>query len=470
MLAIILFNYTFVLTLLSSSTIVSCFFLSSLVKQYGFSWLLVRPFKKFVKRVYSYRFLFDAQGMIQEAYDLAQNGSFVVNAPDVHYHFVTEPHLIKEVDHAPKDVLSLQAAAKIILQPEYSMHRFDWSLERGTDGTPLVRTLRSLLRNDLPNILPKTRLANSAIIDNLVRQSKNQRLHLKPVVRACVARSNARVFFGEEIATNKEFMEAAEDFISKTMLIAETARLLPRGLSHIAARFLESQFSSQRIVYDTLVPIAQQRIDEQELKRSGHAVPEHKDCMQWIMQQSSRLRPWSAEVTTPWTAGRIVHELMALWFGSVHAMGMTIIFAVRDLCIHPEYVDLLRKEFEGPSYEAWERTGYGLPLLDSFLKESARMNPIDSVSVRRKALKPFDLSNGVHVDSGEWLATPLQAMLQDPKIWADPSSFHGLRHVDAATLEKLENAGSLSCPDPTKAALLTDTRGWQTWGTGRTAW
>jgi hypothetical protein len=44
--------------------------------------------------------------------------------------------------------------------------------------------------------------------------------------------------------------------------------------------------------------------------------------MQWIMEQSSRLRPWTAEVTAPWTAKRIVHELMALWFGAVHSMGM----------------------------------------------------------------------------------------------------------------------------------------------------
>jgi hypothetical protein len=36
----------------------------------------------------------------------------MVDAPDIHYHSVADKKLIKEIDHAPRDVLSLQAAAK----------------------------------------------------------------------------------------------------------------------------------------------------------------------------------------------------------------------------------------------------------------------------------------------------------------------------------------------------------------------
>ena len=46
--------------------------------------------------------------------------------------------------------------------------------------------------------------------------------------------------------------------------------------------------------------------------------------------------------------------------------------------MNPEYVEPLRKEIESPAYQAWEETGSGLPLLDSFLKESARLNPLDN--------------------------------------------------------------------------------------------
>lgn len=40
--------------------------------------------------------------------------------------------------------------------------------------------------------------------------------------------------------------------------------------------------------------------------------PFKADCIQWIMEISPKQNPWSAK--------RVVHELMAIWFGSVHAL------------------------------------------------------------------------------------------------------------------------------------------------------
>ena len=56
----------------------------------------------------------------------------------------------------------------------------------------------------------------------------------------------------------------------------------------------------------------------------------------------------------------------------------TICFAVHDLCLHPEYITPLRAELESSDWTDFEKTGRGLPLLDSFIKESARTNPVES--------------------------------------------------------------------------------------------
>lgn len=61
-----------------------------------------------------------------------------------------------------------------------------------------------------------------------------------------------------------------------------------------------------------------------------------------------------------------------------HVVCQTVSFTIHDLCLHPEYVAPLRKELESPEYLEFERTGKGLPLLDSFLKESARLTPVES--------------------------------------------------------------------------------------------
>jgi hypothetical protein len=62
----------------------------------------------------------------------------------------------------------------------------------------------------------------------------------------------------------------------------------------------------------------------------------------------------------------------------------TITFAVHDLCKNPEYREPLRQELID-GYSGFEATGVGLPLLDSFIKESARLSPIES----RKRLLPL---------------------------------------------------------------------------------
>lgn len=86
---------------------------------------------------------------------------------------------------------------------------------------------------------------------------------------------------------------------------------------------------SHEKVFNTLLAIAEERCHERDLKALGHKVPDHvqyphnyvnvrklinkkADCIQWVMETSPRKSPWSAK--------RVVHEVMAIWFGSVHAI------------------------------------------------------------------------------------------------------------------------------------------------------
>jgi cytochrome P450 len=83
--------------------------------------------------------------------------------------------------------------------------------------------------------------------------------------------------------------------------------------------------------------------------------------------------------TKPWSVKRVVHELIALWFGSVHITSTTACFVLFDLCSHPEYIEPLRQEFEATGWEAFQKSGGKLlPLMDSFMKESARLTPVES--------------------------------------------------------------------------------------------
>lgn len=42
-----------------------------------------------------------------------------------------------------------------MLQPKYTMQKFEWHDQRGVEGTGFVRALRSLLTANLPALLPR---------------------------------------------------------------------------------------------------------------------------------------------------------------------------------------------------------------------------------------------------------------------------------------------------------------------------
>lgn len=53
-------------------------------------------------------------------------------------------------------------------------------------------------------------------------------------------------------------------------------------------------------------------------------------------------------------------------------------YAIIDLYTRPEYIAPLREEVEGLQFDHFRKASQGLPRVDSFLKESARLNPFES--------------------------------------------------------------------------------------------
>ncbi|KAM0262161.1 hypothetical protein ACHAQJ_001904 [Trichoderma viride] len=339
--------------------------------------------------------------MIQEAYEKAKGAPFWIQAPENRYLVVSSWSHIKEIDAAPEDVLSLQAAAKEILQPRYTMQNFNWFDKKGVDGTPLARTLRTLLTNHLPDILPDIRRSMSVLLDD-VQDSQ-------PMV-------NGR---------DERFMAAAMSFIEHTLICAEVVRVLPRAITPFIGNLIAKNLGSGKTIYDSLIPIAEERLEERAQKSLGHAVPEHTAC-----------------------------------------------FALHHLCLHPEYVEPLRSEIESTGWAQFEKLGgKAFPLLDSFMKESARISPVESVSSRRMALKPFVLSDGSRVETGEWICTAARGMMLDARHYTAPLEFQGFRFVEPSVLQKTfpETTGEKVSQLQGTPSNFTDIGDWQLWGTGRSA-
>jgi hypothetical protein len=176
-------------------------------------------------------FLIRGPSIIQAGYEKSNGAAYEVFTPESRYVFVSSEEHIKELDSLSDSTASLQAAAKQMLQPRYTMSNFNWFDKRGVDGTPLIKTLRTLLTNNIPQILPSIRIAVStkieAAVEDLATIQGVKHLPLYSTIISCVSYSNALAFFGEDLARDTNFMKAAMQFIESTLLIAEVLRLLP---------------------------------------------------------------------------------------------------------------------------------------------------------------------------------------------------------------------------------------------------
>ncbi|KAH0598468.1 hypothetical protein MHUMG1_03766 [Metarhizium humberi] len=417
--------------------------------------ILLEPFHILKSRLVAWSFLIRGPSIIQTTYEKSNGAPFSVDTPNNTIVLVSDWKHIKEINAAPEGTLSLLGAAKDVLQPKHTMTNFNWTNKRGSDGAPLQMALRGRLAGHLPVLVPEIRSDLSTFFD--------QRFQSFPTV----------------LARDATFLAAGIKMIEHTLIIAEILRMVPGIVSDPLGKFLSSRLDSGSVMTNALVAVVSERFRDAELRKLRHDIPEKSDCIQWIMDHAPRHKPWGVM--------RVVHELIAVWFGSVHIASTTACAAIYDLCDRPEYVDILREELEQTGWEAFDKAGGQiLPLMDSFLKESARLNPIESGTIptaatRRKVLKPFHFSDGTSVQPGQWVCSAPRAMNRNPETWAKADEFYGFRFVkpevlDAAqksissfatVLPSAESTESFTIPEAGKASEYTNLSDWQQWGTGK---
>jgi len=256
-----------------------------------------------------------------------------------------------------------------------------------------------------------------------------------------------------DLAQNAEFTAAALEFPQTVVFAAELLRITPEFLRPLVATLATRRHRAVKTLFRHLEPIVKRRLEH---RAAGDSRPEAKpaDCMQWLIDTSPRKDPWSA--------ARMVGEIMAVWFGSVHQLAMTTTYAIEDLCLHPEYVEPLQYEIRQQSIPArTSRNMESLPLLDSFVKESIRHSNSDAITGRRKALTPYIFQDGSKLSKGDWVCVPQQAMMHDSARYRDAQTFHGFRFAQALP--------TADVPDRAKSSLTGVSAEWPIWGFGNTA-
>ncbi|KAI1849851.1 hypothetical protein JX265_013554 [Neoarthrinium moseri] len=354
------------------------------------------------------------------------------------------------------------------------MYGFEWQDQRGVEGTGFVRALRSLLTAHLPAFQSDFERILRANFDLELRNPDEDgfaRVNLFPMIKRMVTNVNCFVFFGEELCNNEKFTEAALEFPQAVIFAAEFLRITPGFLRPFIAAAATKRHRAARTIFHYLEPIVTKRMQVRDARgEAGFAkdLPIPVDCVQWLIDTSPRKMPWSS--------ARMVGEIMAVWFGSVHQLAMTTAYAIEDLCIHHDCIELLHAEITKARAACKELGGKALdvekqlPLLDSFLRESIRCNNSDAVTGRRKALAPYIFSDRTSaLAAGDWVCVPQRALMHDATRYRSPDVFDAFRFVRANQEFARGETARGYVPGDKPSSLTTVSVDWPIWGFGNTA-
>ncbi|KAL4786385.1 cytochrome P450 [Aspergillus varians] len=428
-----------------------------------------------LKRLRGLWYLVRGPDIIDSAYLSSGGLPFTISTPSNDHFMITSIEHITEVVNAPLGSLSLHAVAKEIIQPKYTMLGFEWQDQRGVEGTGFVRALRSKLTAHLPVLLPDLqRIVQDAIALELDTPQDDGLVHCRlfPMIKRTVTKVNCFTFFGESLAQNSEFTAAALEFPQKVILAAEILRATPNFLRGTVARLATRRHHAVRTLMRYLEPVVEQRLaaraESQGLGMTPARTTTRLEVTPVRTTTLAKDLPGLTWTSQQWTTKRMVGEIIAVWFGSVHQLAMTTTYAIEDICLHDEYVQPLREEIHehliGPS----PRGLAGMPLLDSFVRESIRCTNSDAITVRRKAITPFVFSDGLRVEQGDWVCVPQRAMMHDARRYENPDRFDGFRFV-RANKQLVTGDHSVRVPEPSPLGLTDVSIDWPIWGLGNTA-
>ena len=186
---------------------------------------------------------------------------------------------------------------------------------------------------------------------------------------------NARVFVGEDVCRDPLWLHTSADFSTCVFLASSYLKIVPGFLRPLAALFnpyLRRIRHHRRNARQILVPeIMRRRAKAEQSEKEKGQASQPQDMLQWLEDFST------GEDLAP---ERIVDRQLGLSFASTHGTTNLIVNVIYDLAARwDEYAQELRTEIESALDEdggvILKTTPSKLSKMDSFIKESQRMNP-----------------------------------------------------------------------------------------------
>ncbi|KAF9878114.1 cytochrome p450 monooxygenase [Colletotrichum karsti] len=291
---------------------------------------------------------------------------------------------------------------------------FDPYKEACNPAERLQNVVKLRLTKTLGKITPILASEAEMIIRETLTDSKEpQEVVLKEVILDTVARLSGRIFYGERLGRNMDWLHTVVGYVETSVFAMQDMRMWPEFTRHIVTWFLPRPQKLRAYIKE-----AEKFVNEERRLRSQESPKvEYNDAIEWYdeMANGQKYKP---------TLGQLMLGAVA-----IHTTADLVAQAMYDIMQHPELIQPLREEIiQTISEGGWKKTSlYNMKLMDSVLKESQRLKPNQIVGMTRKAKETVKLSDGTVIARGSSVFVSAERMW-DAKVYENPLEFDGYRY------------------------------------------
>ncbi|KAK4464954.1 putative cytochrome P450 E-class, group IV [Cladorrhinum samala] len=332
---------------------------------------------------------------------------------------------LTELRNLPDDTVSFEGAIEQTMHAKYTQLEFRHKL--------IVYVIKT-------NLTPALNRLNPSIAEEVQESFRKELppcpdwtpININQKLLRIVALVSGRIFLGTKVARSEAYVDAAINYTIELMRARHAVEAVRPWLRPFKAPHLpeiKALRARLRAGEELLRPLLAERRNLSDTEEK----PE--DMLQWILDGQSKYRPYSTE--------ELARVQLTLSFAAIHTTTMTATNTLYNLAVYPEYIPILREEISS----VLSTTGgvftsqalQNMKRLDSFIKESMRIDPPGATSFNRKVLKSFALSSGQVIPAGVIIEVPAEALTRDPEIFPNPDTFQPWRFYDLRS--ELRNEG-----------------------------
>ncbi|CAK7235002.1 hypothetical protein SBRCBS47491_009142 [Sporothrix bragantina] len=370
-------------------------------------------------------FLFHSAEIYEEGYRERRDDVHRIITPDGE-HVIIPNRYLDELRERPDDEVDVLTAFMKVMENDY-IHLFPCHHN--------TRIANSVVKKELTRSLTKINPALSrAVADTVAADMPScddwTPVNINEVLLRMVAIISGHVFVGPELCRRPEYLDAAVNFTTDITVAVPIVKRWTKIIRPLA-KYFEPQLAKVQAhrerMRDFLTPVIAER---KAMKARGETMPE--DTLQWMLDKTE------AEGITD--ATELTNMQLLLTMAAIHTTTLTTSFILHDMVARPDVVEACRQEIKdvlAASDDGSMSTHalFNMKLVDSVMRESQRMNPPFLDSFRRYTLKPVTLRDGTYIPAGCLIEAANKAVLMDPAIYPNPTTFDPYRFVRLRTTD-----------------------------------